>query len=80
MGENITNDSHRENVVVLDRCQYRRSASPERGTSAMTREEALRFVSSLNERETILLDALLSFLERKHPQAQIPLETSGKAE
>ena len=31
MGENITNDSDRENVVTLGRCQFRRSAYPERG-------------------------------------------------
>lgn len=29
MGENITNDSDRENVVTFNRCQYRRSAFPE---------------------------------------------------
>ena len=46
------------------------------GGMGATRERAEQYVSSLRDEEVIRLDALLSYLVRKRPQAQIPLETS----
>ena len=46
----------------------------------LSREEAKRYVAELHDEEVILLDALLSYLGQRHPQAQILLETSGKVE
>ena len=80
MEERIASDKNKCSVVKLGRAQNNGSAPVEGSTSAMTREKADWYVSTLSDEEVICLDALLSYLEQKHPQAQIPLETSGTTE
>lgn len=42
MAGNITNDNHASNGVKLGRCQYRRSASPERGILMPSQDDIAR--------------------------------------
>lgn len=78
--EKITCSKNNGKELQFNCAQYREAGGPERGNYAMTREEAERYISTLSDREIILLDALISSISQKRQQAQNPLVTSGKAE
>lgn len=76
--EAITSDTAAEIVVKYSCAQDRRADSPERGTSAMTREEASSIISVLTPGEYAALSELLIDLEQNRALDLHPLAEVGK--
>lgn len=75
--ETITNDTADEKVVIYSCAQNREVDSPERGTYAMTKQEAERYIARLTFGEKLKLNELLKVLEQKRPPSPSPQASTG---
>ena len=76
--EKITDGKDTQSRVQLMRAQNRISATPERSTYAMTREEARRYIDRLTLKEKQQLNELLKSLEQKRQPSPSPQVSTGK--